>query len=136
MKLLIDTNVVLDFLLVRPGFEASSEIIGLTSQEGTIECVTASSATDIFYLMNKELKDAGECKRKLSVLLEIVTILKVTSEDIQDAIRSDWEDFEDSVQYFVALNNSVDIIITRNKKDFSKSVLPVYTPEEFLQFIA
>lgn len=134
MKLLIDTNVILDFLLNRPKLsEASSEIIKLTSEEDTIECVTASSITDIFYILNKELKNVSIAKHEISELLELITVLEVTNKDIQDAIHSDWDDFEDSVQYYVALNNSVDIIITRNRKDFLKSVLPVYTPEEFLQ---
>lgn len=59
----------------------------------------------------------------------------MTNKDIQDAIRSEWKDFEDSLQYIVALHNSVDAIISRNTKDFFESSIPIYSPKEFLNFI-
>ena len=62
-------------------------------------------------------------------------MLDVTNKDIQDAIRSEWKDFEDSLQYIVALHNSVDAIISRNTKDFFESSIPIYSPKEFLNFI-
>ena len=70
-------------------------------------------------------------KERIQDLLELITILDVTNKDIQDAIRSEWKDFEDSLQYIVALHNSVDAIITRNTKDFSESSIPIYSPKEF-----
>ena len=59
----------------------------------------------------------------------------MTNKDIQDAIRSEWKDFEDSLQYIVALHNSVDAIISRNTKDFFESSILIYSPKEFLNFI-
>ena len=85
--------------------------------------------------VNKEFKDVKKTKERIQDLLELITILDVTNKDIQDAIRSEWKDFEDSLQYIVALHNSVDAIITRNTKDFSESSIPIYSPKEFLNFI-
>lgn len=136
MKLLIDTNIILDFLQKRkPYYEDASAIFQLSVDNEVIECVTASSITDIYYLVNKEFKDAKKTKERIQDLLELITILDVTNQDIQDAIRSEWKDFEDSLQYIVALHNSVDAIITRNTKDFSESSIPIYSPKEFLNFI-
>lgn len=136
MKLLIDTNIILDFLQKRePYYEDASAIFQLSVDNEVIECVTASSITDIYYLVNKEFKDVKKTKERIQDLLELITILDVTNKDIQDAIRSEWKDFEDSLQYIVALHNSVDAIITRNTKDFSKSSIPIYSPKEFLNFI-
>lgn len=136
MKLLIDTNIILDFLQKRePYYEDASAIFQLSVDNEVIECVTASSITDIYYLVNKEFKDAKKTKERIQYLLELITILDVTNKDIQDAIRSEWKDFEDSLQYIVALHNSVDAIITRNTKDFSESSIPIYSPKEFLNFI-
>lgn len=136
MKLLIDTNIILDFLQKRePYYEDASAIFQLSVDNEVIECVTASSITDIYYLVNKEFKDAKKTKECIQDLLELITILDVTNKDIQDAIRSEWKDFEDSLQYIVALHNSVDAIITRNTKDFSESSIPIYSPKEFLNFI-
>ena len=136
MKLLIDTNIILDFLQKRePYYEDASAIFQLSVDNEVIECVTASSITDIYYLVNKEFKDVKKTKERIQDLLELITILDVTNKDIQDAIRSEWKDFEDSLQYIVALHNSVDAIITRNTKDFSESSIPIYSPKEFLNFI-
>lgn len=136
MKLLIDTNIILDFLQKRePYYEDASAIFQLSVDNEVIECVTASSITDIYYLVNKEFKDVKKTKERIQDLLELITILDVTNKDIHDAIRSEWKDFEDSLQYIVALHNSVDAIITRNTKDFSESSIPIYSPKEFLNFI-
>lgn len=136
MKILIDTNIVLDFLLTREGLhESSSKIIKLAYEEDTFEYVTASSITDIYYLVNKNVKNSKETKEKIKLLLELISVLEVSSSDIKEALNLDWKDFEDSVQYVVALHHGVDLIITRNKTDFQDSTLPVYTPDEFLEIV-
>lgn len=134
MKLLIDTNVVLDFLLGRGEFfESSKKIVELSSKDDTIEFVTASSVTDIYYFLKRET-GAEVARSKLKDLLKFIVVLKVENHDIQKALSlEEWTDFEDAVQYAVALHNAVDFIITRNKKDFKRSSIPVYTPMEFLE---
>ena len=80
MKLLIDTNIILDFLQKRePYYEDASAIFQLSVDNEVIECVTASSITDIYYLVNKEFKDVKKTKERIQDLLELITILDVTN---------------------------------------------------------
>lgn len=137
MKLLIDTNVILDYLLARPGFrEDAMRVFSLAAYDDTYEFVSSSAVTDIFYHVNKELRDSYAAQQKLRDLLRIITVLDVTQADINRALDLNWKDFEDAVQYSVALANRVDIIITRNHKDFEGGPIPVLSPKEFLDSIA
>ena len=80
MKLQIDTNIILDFLQKRePYYEDASAIFQLSVDNEVIECVTASSITDIYYLVNKEFKDVKKTKERIQDLLELITILDVTN---------------------------------------------------------
>ncbi|MCR4935218.1 MAG: PIN domain-containing protein [Oscillospiraceae bacterium] len=137
MRLLIDTNVILDYLLARTGFEEDAgRVFSLAAYDETYEFVSSSAITDIFYHVNKELHDSFAAQRKLQDLLQIMTVLDVTQADILKALALHWRDFEDAVQYAVALANRVDIIITRNKKDFESGSIPVMTPKDFLSWLA
>ena len=136
MKLLIDTNVILDYLLARTGFQNdANRVFALAAYDETYEYVSSSAITDVFYHVNKELRNSYEAQNKLRELLHIITVLDVTREDIFKALDMRWKDFEDAVQYAVALSNHVDIIITRNKKDYEGDSIPVMTPSEFLESI-
>ncbi len=67
-------------------------------------------------------------------MADIVSIIKVNEHSVLNALDSNWKDFEDALQYFSAIQHkSIDAIITRNTKDFKKSMLPVLTPVEFLK---
>ena len=148
MRLLIDTNIVLDFLLKRDGTKPAKELFERALLHGEDEFVTASSVTDIMYIFtlseekrNKSLPEeqkltkhqvAMEVQRKLESLLSFLKVLPVTDDNVHEALALKWDDREDALQYVVALRNSVDVIITRNMKDFSGSSIKVMTPEEFL----
>jgi pyridoxal biosynthesis lyase PdxS len=64
-----------------------------------------------------------------------LTVLNVDDSILQKALESGFGDFEDAVQYFTAVQNEIDYIITRNTEDYKKSVIPVYTPTEFLKMM-
>ena len=68
----------------------------------------------------------------LTELIEIVDVIGVSKEVIVNALRANFKDFEDAVQYYTALTGDIDTIVTRNKPDFSTSLIPVYTPQELL----
>ena len=74
-------------------------------------------------------------KDLLNRLIKIVHVADVSEQDIISALESDWNDFEDSVQNSVAENHAFDVIITRNPQDYKKSVLKVYSPQNFLSHI-
>ncbi|MCL1991642.1 MAG: PIN domain-containing protein [Spirochaetes bacterium] len=65
----------------------------------------------------------------------LLTVLSVDDQTVQKALESEFKDFEDAIQYFTALENKVDCIITRNINDYNKSLLPVYSPTELLNII-
>ena len=136
MKLLLDTNVILDFLLDRSPYGADARaILDMAVERENMEYVSSSAITDIFYMLRKDLKDPYATQDRIEALLSVVHILKVTDEEILTALALRWKDFEDAVQYSVALTNNVDYIITRNTKDFELHDIPVLTPSEFLNVI-
>ena len=134
MRLLIDTNVILDYILARKGFrEDAKRIFELAAYDQAYEFVSSSALTDIFYHVNKSLRNSYETQDKLRELLELISVLDVTGHTIQKALDLHWADFEDAVQYAAALENDVDCIITRNGNDFEKREIPVLSPAEFLE---
>jgi len=136
MRLLIDTNVILDYLLSRGGFsEQAKAIFDLVKYGEHFEVLSSSAVTDIFYHLNKELRDSFQAQDQIRELMEIVAVLTVSERDIRTALDMRWKDFEDAVQYAVALSNHVDAIISRNVKDFEGDEITVMTPGEFLSVI-
>ena len=137
MRIMLDTNVVLDVLLNRPAFVQNSAAVLRVASEEIQEFITASAITDIYYIARKELRGSLQAKALIRNLLQIVHVAAVSEVDIWAALESDWKDFEDSVQNTVAEHQRFDYIITRNPSDFKDSNLPVLTPQEFAnRFIA
>lgn len=137
MRLLIDTNVVLDVLLKRqPFFETAGDVLKLCERDDIQEYVSASAVTDIYYIANKMMKDKPAVRSMLNKLFQVVSIAAVSEDEIVHALALEWNDFEDSVQYSVALLGNMDGIVTRNPKDFvAEDALSVWTPEEIIQYI-
>ncbi|MGT2802739.1 type II toxin-antitoxin system VapC family toxin [Streptococcus henryi] len=128
MKVLLDVNVIIDFYLNRD--EASKEII-LKSVYGIYTAhISTNMLTDIYYILDKNGKEAGPIVEKL---LQIFQVLDVTKDDCLRALTLKMPDFEDSVVAAVALSNNIDILVTRNESDFKGSGLVVYSPDEFLE---
>lgn len=135
MRVLIDTNVILDVLLKRsPFYEAAIEVLKLSVREDIQEFVSASAITDIYYIAYKNMRDKAVVRELLKKLLLIVSVAGV-SEEIQKALELGWKDFEDSVQYSVALLNEMNGLITRNVKDYSSSEIQVWEPNQFLELV-
>lgn len=137
MKLLIDTNVVLDVLLRRePFFRTAAEVLNLTQRDEVREYVSASAITDIYYIANKQMKDRDAVRDLLKRLLMIVSVAAVSEWEIQNALNLAWGDFEDSVQYSVALLNEMDGIVTRNPSDYQDANIRIWLPEQALELFA
>ena len=100
MRILIDTNVILDVLLKRsPFYETAIEVLKLSARDDIQEFVSASAITDIYYIAYKNLRDKAAVRELLKKLLLIVSVAGVSEEEIQKALELEWNDFEDSVQY-------------------------------------
>ena len=137
MKLLIDTNVVLDVLLRRePFFRTAAEVLNLTQLDEVREYVSASTITDIYYIANKQMKDRDAVRDLLKRLLMVVSVVAVSEREIQNALNLAWGDFEDSVQYSVALLNEMDGIVTRNPSDYQEANIRIWLPEQALELFA
>lgn len=132
MKLLIDTNVILDMVFQRDGCEDSMKLFRKIRNNGDAACITASSVTDLFYIIRKTLHDTEQTYTVMENIFKLVTILSVTNRDIRDAFGQKWKDFEDCVQYMVGKNSGVDYIITVNRKDYEHVFLPVRTLAEWV----
>jgi predicted nucleic acid-binding protein len=135
MKVLIDTNVVLNKLLKQQAFFAGSDAIFRLAEIGEITgYVSASAITDIYYIARKILGSAAT-RDAIKKIFSVLWPATVTGDDIFKALDLEWSDFEDSVQFIVGEGLTVDYIITRNTQDFSSSSIPAITPEQFIQVI-
>lgn len=134
MRLMIDTNIILDVLLERePFFEHSKEVLKLCEDKKIHGFISASTATDLFYLVRKALGSTDEAYNALGNILNIVKILTVTNEDVNKAFTQRAKDFEDCLLAVCSISNKCDGIVTRNKKDFEPFGIPLYTPDEILE---
>jgi predicted nucleic acid-binding protein len=135
MKVLVDTNVILDVLMKRGGLYAESfKVFQLVEQHAITGCVSSSAMTDIFYLVHKAQKDINTVYRAIGDLAALFTIAPVFESTINSVLALRWKDFEDAVQYSTAKENEVDCIVTRNKGDYESSDIPCASPEDFLAF--
>ena len=133
MKLLIDTNVILDILLKRePFFEDSYQAIR-TAIDNNDECyISVTAATDIFYILRKALQSAEQAKEYLGSLARLAEFTDVLAVDALDALSSEVADYEDAVVEAVADRIGADYILTRNVKDYLNAKIPAVTPTELL----
>ncbi len=134
MKLLIDTNVVLDVLLKRePFFRTAADVLNLSRRNDVQEYISASTVTDLYYIAHRQLKDKTAVKDLIKKILQIVAVAAVSERELINALKLDWNDFEDSVQYSVAFLNEMDGLVTRNSKDYVDAEIPIWEPEQILQ---
>jgi predicted nucleic acid-binding protein len=137
MNVLIDTNVVLDVLLKRePFLEDSSEIIFLSEKNVITGYVSASAATDIFYLTRKNLQNVSKTYDALKNLFGTIRIATVSEETVHTALDLEWKDFEDCIQYVSAKDFNADYIITRNAADYSGSDITPISPTDFIKLVS
>jgi len=133
MKVFWDTNVVLDFMLGRKPWNFQAAQIFSLASTNTISlfCSTLSLATLSYYLEREHI----QCIEIFEKIGDFISICAPTTVDInvaKSALKSSFKDFEDAMQYFSAVSEGCDVIITRNKKDFLESKIQVLEPQEFL----
>ena len=133
MRVLIDTNVILDILQKREPFFTDSYRALRRALENDAEClISASAATDIFYVLRKSLGSAQQAKEHIDQLALVVCFADVQGADIHTALMRAMPDFEDAVVDAVAERSGASYILTRNIKDFTGSVVPAILPADFL----
>lgn len=133
-KVLIDTDVVLDFFFDRKPFSDEAARIFSLCESGKIEgYITPVICNNVYYILRQT---AGHEKviEKLSKLLTITDVLSIDKDVVLQALSSGFRDFEDALQNFSAIKAGIiNVILTRNVKDFAKSDMGVMTPDSYLK---
>jgi predicted nucleic acid-binding protein len=134
MKLLLDTNIIIDNLARRDAYAESLHILD-ACENGEIEgVITTVTIMDVMYLLRKSLASA-EARGAMRLLLQIVDVVPALKSDIAAALVGDFSDFEDAVQASCAARTKADYIVTRNVRDFEKSSVPAILPDDMLKLL-
>ena len=134
MKIVLDTNVVLDLLLERKAFLLpAEEIFELAERQQIKGYLCATSITTIHYLVTKYLNKT-KANQTICDLLSIFQVSQMDKVILLEATKNIGNDYEDSVIYTSASFSKMDFIITRDKKGFKNSAIPTMAPQEFLAF--
>ena len=132
MKILIDTDVLIDFLYQREEFfENALKIISLIESKKVNGFVSSLIIWNLYYILLKHL-GSKVARRKIKDFRSIINIISIDDRIIDSALNSNIKDFEDSIQFFAAKNELIDIIVTRNTKDYPKNIISIMSPKEFL----
>ena len=132
-KILLVCDVILDLLSKRkPFYQAVADLFVLIEKQNVKAFVTPLLFTNVHYVLSKQFskKISLNRLRKLKLLVKIMSVDEKTVE--MALANNDFQDFEDAVHYYAALEHNIDFIITRNKKDFRNAKLPVMDAEEYL----
>lgn len=137
MKILVDTNIIIDALTGREPFREEAEQIFLLAANHVGDMyITASSATDVYYLVRKYLHSTEQAKGIMAKLYELFHILDITAGDCKDALLNDMIDYEDAVISCCATHNNIDYIVTRNIKDYEKSKVQAILPNQLIGMVS
>ena len=137
MKILVDTNVLIDYLAGRkPYYEDADRVIRLCIEHKIKGYMAAHSVTDMYYILRKDYKESSVRRIMIKSLFDILDVSGINRDVLVNALdREDFEDFEDCVQDECAEMVAADYIVTRNVKDFEHSKIPAIAPDEFLKLL-
>lgn len=129
----VDTNIVIDLLQRREEFyQEAQELFTLADRKKVKLYISALTFANTYYILSR-FYSSNEAKKILSKFKVLVEVLPTTDKIIELALASDFKDFEDAIQFYTALENNSESIITRNKKDFKNNLIPVFSAKEFLK---
>ena len=132
-NLLLDTNIILDLLANRmPFYTEAAKLFSLADKKKLKLSISSLCLADVHYILSRQNPgiEVRSILRKFKVL---VNVLPLDDKIVDLALNSDFHDFEDAIQYYTAIENDQDIIITRNQPDFKESKLPVMAAGEFIK---
>jgi predicted nucleic acid-binding protein len=132
-KVFVDTDIIFDLLAKRDPFYIYAARLFTNADKQELDlCVSSLCFGNLNYILTKQ-KSASEERKILSRLKVLVKVLPVDDKTIDLALNSDFKDFEDAIQYYCAIENGIQVILTRNLKDYKNSSIPVFTAEEFIR---
>ncbi len=129
----VDTDIVLDLLGNRkPFYRHAAELFSIADRSEITIFVSSLSFSNLNYILSKQYS-SNQARRILMKFKTLVTVLSVSNKVVELALLSDFKDFEDALQYFNALENDVNFLLTRNLKDYKTAEIPIMTAEQFLK---
>lgn len=137
-RVLVDSNVLVDFLARRGGFYALARKLMVFAEMGDYELwMSSSQVTDVFYVLSGggKASHAPAARDALLALRGFVHVCAPGEREVDRALESAWPDFEDALVYQTAASIDASVIVTRNARDFARSAIPACTPEEFFSWM-
>ena len=136
MRIYLDTCVIIDYLASRVPFSEDAEkILTLVANNKIYAYISASSITDIHYILKKHFQDEQITRKYMIKVLSLIEILDTLSYNIKTVFDSPINDFEDALIEEISYQNKLSYIVTRNTKDFKNSRVKVVTPKKLLTII-
>lgn len=131
-KLFVDTNIVIDLLQKREDFfEEAQELFTLADRKKVKLFISSLTIANTHFLLSRHY-NSNVARKLLAKFKVLVEVLALDDKIIELALTSDMKYFEDAIQFYTAIENDINIIITRNKKDFQKQNIPILTAKEYL----
>jgi predicted nucleic acid-binding protein len=131
-KVVIDINILMDFLFKRVGHEKAAEIFNICTKGKIKGYVCAHEITTLYYFLNKAVRNKSKIKKTIAEIMNIFEIIEVNALLLNEALSSEINDYEDAVIEVSARTKGAEFIVTRNIKDFKKSIVNAIIPEELL----
>ena len=131
-KVFIDTDVILDVALARePFFFASKIILAMAENNIIIGAISSNCVANIYYILRKSGGD-NKARKFILNIVKYITVIAIDHQNVLEALKSKFSDFEDALQHSSAVENRCEYIITRNIEDYKSSKIKVLLPEEFI----
>ena len=130
-KVLIDLNIILDFLNKRNFHQEAARLINMCAESTLTGYICAHEVTTLSYFLFKEQKDKNKVVTTISTLFDIFQIIPIDETILKASLLSPITDYEDAVIEVSAVKFNIDYILSRNISDFKLSRIPTYTPEQF-----
>ena len=136
MRVLYDTNVILDALLTRQPFAAdATQLMAMAERKVIDGLLCATTVTTLYYILAKATSDAV-ARTRITGLLGLFDSAAVNRSVLQSALHLSFPDYEDAVLHEAAQLVGADAIVTRNGRDFRQATLRIYSPGELLAALA
>ena len=133
MRVLLDTDVVLDLVLAREPFAQASAQLFKLHEQGKIDVyIAAITPINVFYVTRK-IKGGQAARRAVELLLGSLAVCPLSHSVLDEAYKLPFADYEDAVQHASANGNGIDTIVTRDINDYKNATLPVFSPTDFLK---
>ena len=135
-RVFVDTNVIIDFLADREPFSEFAAKLFQLAHDGRINIYIASISINNTYYILRQVCSHRKASKLIESILGLVTVQETNKEILLKAVKSGFNDFEDAIQYFSAKKvRGIEVIVTRNTKDFKKSDIPILSPETIVKLI-